>query len=317
MRKDELFSLARTIDPARAPALESRFRAWGDELAGAAALATVVVAAFPAFAQLAEARPSMFADLWREGWRAPRTRQGLLATLQAKAGDLSDGENARSGLRLGVQYEKLRIATRELLPRALNGADVDTTSAEIALLAEASIEVALAEAMHHASERWGPPMTASGDPSTFVVLGMGKLGGGELNAGSDIDVLYFYDTDEGMVVPKDGGDAITLHHHWSQIARRLTANLDATTPEGMVWRVDLRLRPEGSQGPILRNFRPSLGARSSSARPPRGRRSRARSRGARRAPAFRLRAPRRSTHRARARQAERAGTRGTFDESSA
>jgi glutamate-ammonia-ligase adenylyltransferase len=250
MRKAELLSLARTIDPERAPVLEGRYRSWGEEKADAAALATVVVAAFPAFAQLADARPSTFAELYDEGWRSPRTRSGLLATLFAKTGDLSDGEGARSGLRIAVQYEKLRIATRELLPRAQGGADVDATSAEIAALAEASIEVALAEAVRHTSERWGEPRAASGAPSTFVVLGMGKLGGGELNAGSDIDVLYFYDTDEGSVVARNGADPITLHHYWSQVARRLTANLDATTPEGMVWRVDLRLRPEGSQGPI-------------------------------------------------------------------
>jgi glutamate-ammonia-ligase adenylyltransferase len=250
MRKEELLALARSIDPERAPILESRYATWGEECTDAAALATVVVAAFPAFAQLADARPSMFIDLCREGWRSPRTRGRLLASLTAKVGDLADGDAARAALRLAVQYEKLRIATRELLPRALEGADVDTTAAEIAILAEASIEVALAEALHHASTRWETPTTASGAPSKFVVLGMGKLGGLELNAGSDIDVLYFYDTDEGSAAPKGGGDPVTLHHYWSQVARRLTANLDTTTPEGMVWRVDLRLRPEGSQGPI-------------------------------------------------------------------
>src|SRR5262245_38625815 len=176
MRKDELLALARSIDPSRAPILESRYATWGEERADAAALATVVVAAFPAFAQLADARPSMFIDLCREGWRSPRTRGRLLSSLTAKVGDVSDGDRARSALRLAVQYEKLRIATRGLLPRALEGADVDTTAAEIAILAEASIEVALAEAMHHADTRWGPPTTASGSRSTFVVLGMGKLG---------------------------------------------------------------------------------------------------------------------------------------------
>src|SRR5690349_9578534 len=153
MRKEELLALARAIDPDRAPVLESRYATWGEERAEAAALATVVVAAFPAFAQLADARPSMFIDLFREGWRSPRTRARLRASLMAKVGDIADGERARSALRVAVQYEKLRIAVRELLPRALEGADVDTTAAEIAVLAEASIEVALAEAMQHASTR--------------------------------------------------------------------------------------------------------------------------------------------------------------------
>ncbi len=254
MRTSELLALARSIDPDRAPALEARYASWGGEYAGAAALATVVVAAFPAFAQLADAQPSMFTELDREGWRAPRTRERLLSSIAARAGDLADGDGTRSALRLAVQYEKLRIATRELLPRALDGADVDTTAAEIAALAEASVEVALAEAVHYASGRWGPPKAVSGAPSTFVVIGMGKLGGQELNAGSDIDVLYLYDTDEGTATPPNGGDPITLHEYWSHVARRLTANLDASTPEGTVWRVDLRLRPEGSQGPIANSL---------------------------------------------------------------
>jgi glutamate-ammonia-ligase adenylyltransferase len=226
---------------------------WGEERALPAALASVVVAAFPAFAQLADAHPSMFVDLCREGWRSARTRARLLGSITAKTGDLGDADAARSGLRLAVQYEKLRIATRELLPRALDGADVDTTSAEIAVLAEASIEVALAEAVHYAKARWGAPVSSSGAPSTFVVIGMGKLGGRELNAGSDIDVLYLYDTDEGIAVSESGSE-ISLHEYWSQVGRRLTANLDANTPEGMVWRVDLRLRPEGSQGPVANSL---------------------------------------------------------------
>src|SRR5882724_7396885 len=171
MRSADLLALARSIDPARAPALESRYAAWGAEGAGAASLATVVVSAFPAFGPLADAHPAMFRDLYDEGWRAPRTRTRLLASLLARTGDLSDTVSARSGLRVGVHYEKLRIATRELLPRALDGADVDTTAAEISVLAEASIEIALAEAMHYARARWGPALTSSGAPSTFVEIG--------------------------------------------------------------------------------------------------------------------------------------------------
>jgi glutamate-ammonia-ligase adenylyltransferase len=251
MRKDELVALARFIDPVRAPMLEGRFASWETQ---AAALATVVVSAFPAFAPLADARPGLFDELYDEGWRAPRTRSGLYASLRAKAGDLDDVDGVRSRLRLAVQYEKLRIATRELLPPSLDGADVDVTAAEIADLAEASIEVALDEAQRYATARWGAPMTSSGASSTFVVLGMGKLGGRELNAGSDVDLLYLYDTDDGATDPPDGTDELTLHQYWSQVARRLTATLDVSTPEGMVWRVDLRLRPEGSRGAIANSL---------------------------------------------------------------
>jgi glutamate-ammonia-ligase adenylyltransferase len=254
VRTRALLELARAVDPARAGNLEGRFSAWAKDAPQAAALATVVATAFPAFAPMADARPAAFVDLAAEGWRAERTRAALEATLRAQAGNLDDGDAVRAALRRVLHYEKLRIATRELLPRSLHGADVDATSREIAELAEASIEVALAEAQHYARARWGPPLTDEGAPSTFVVLGMGKLGGRELNAGSDVDLIYFYDTDEGSAVPPDGSEALTLHEYWSRVARRLTANLDAATEEGVAWRVDLRLRPEGSRGPIANSL---------------------------------------------------------------
>jgi glutamate-ammonia-ligase adenylyltransferase len=255
VRTRALLELARAIDPARAGNLESRFSGWAKDAPQAAALATVVVTAFPAFATMADARPEAFAELAREGWRAERTRPALDANMHAEVADLEDGDAVRAALRRVLQYEKLRIATRELLPRSLHGADVDATSREISDLAEMSIEVALAEAQHHARARWGPPLTDEGAPSTFVVLGMGKLGGHELNAGSDIDLIYFYDSDEGSAVPPlPGGEALSLHEYWSRVGRRLTANLDAATPEGIAWRVDLRLRPEGSRGPVANSL---------------------------------------------------------------
>ena len=234
--------------------MEGRFSTWAKEAPQAAALATTVTTAFPAFASMADSRPGAFVELAAEGWRTERTRPVLEAAMRAQAGDLDDGDGVRAALRRALQYEKLRIATRELLPRSLHGADVDATSREIADLAEVSIEIALAEAQHHARVRWGPPITDEGTPSTFVVLGMGKLGGHELNAGSDIDLIYFYDCDEGGAVPPDGGEPLSLHEYWSRVARRLTANLDAATAEGVAWRVDLRLRPEGSRGPIVNSL---------------------------------------------------------------
>jgi [glutamine synthetase] adenylyltransferase / [glutamine synthetase]-adenylyl-L-tyrosine phosphorylase len=254
VRTRALLELARAIDPARAGNLESRYAAWAKDAPQAAALAIAVATAFPAFASMVEARPAAFVELAAEGWRAPRTRSAFEAALRARAGNLDDADAVRAALRVILQSEKLRIATRELLPRSLHGADVDATAQEIADLAEASIEVALAEATTHARARWGAPRTEAGAPSTFVVLGMGKLGGRELNAGSDIDLIYFYDTDEGSAVPPDGGEPLSLHEYWSRVARRLTANLDAATAEGAAWRVDLRLRPEGSRGPVANSL---------------------------------------------------------------
>src|SRR5438309_422345 len=97
-----------------------------------------------------------------------------------------------------------------------------------------------------------PPFTAiaARDP---VAFGMGKLGGRELNVGSDIDVLYVYDTDDGSA---EGG--ATLHEWWARVARRMTATLDEQTEDGAAWRVDLRLRPEGSRGAIVNSASAAL-----------------------------------------------------------
>jgi glutamate-ammonia-ligase adenylyltransferase len=80
---------------------------------------------------------------------------------------------------------------------------------------------------------------------------MGKLGGRELNAGSDIDLLLFYETDDGSVTKDGVATEQSLHEHFTRVAQRFVSTLDDVTEDGMVWRVDLRLRPEGSRGPLV------------------------------------------------------------------
>lgn len=252
---EELLGFARAVDAERAHQVHDTCQqAWGQGRELAAALAAAVVSAFPALGALAAARPELFQELATQGWRYARDRETYLTLLRAAVPDPSDVIGVRVGLRRRVEFEKLRIAVRELLPSSLDGADVEVTAAELADLAEAAIEIALDEARAHATERLGAPVTSEGRPSRFVVLGMGKLGGRELNAGSDIDLLYLYDTDEGRTEPASGGESVSLHEYWSRVARRLTANLEISTAEGVVWRVDLRLRPEGSQGPIANSL---------------------------------------------------------------
>ncbi len=76
------------------------------------------------------------------------------------------------------------------------------------------------------------------------MLGLGKLGGNELNAGSDVDVIFIYDTDEGE-------SQLSLHEHFSRVVRRAVATMGTPSKDGLIWRVDLRLRPEGAAGAIV------------------------------------------------------------------
>ena len=80
----------------------------------------------------------------------------------------------------------------------------------------------------------------------FVVLGMGKLGGRELNYSSDVDLIYLYESREGETRAKKGQRKISNEQYFETLARELTGALADATQEGTVFRVDLRLRPEGS-----------------------------------------------------------------------
>jgi glutamate-ammonia-ligase adenylyltransferase len=130
------------------------------------------------------------------------------------------------------------------LPVRLGGAGIEVTSRELSALAAAAFDAALSEAEGVIARRFGPPLRADGSPSTLVMLGVGKLGGNELNSGSDVDVIFVYDTD-------DGESQVSLHEHFSRVAHRAVATIDSPSADGRVWRVDLRLRPEGAAGPIV------------------------------------------------------------------
>jgi glutamate-ammonia-ligase adenylyltransferase len=252
-RRSRIHALAHRIDRKRAELFEARF---ADRLpAGSQAhgFAVLLASAYPALAGTLEVSPDIAATIAAEGHQTARDRANLLARLRARIGEDADAERVGRELRRFMREERLRIALRELLPPSLGGADVDVTSQEIAALAEATIEVAYEEALAALTARWGPPRTEGGAPGRFAVIGMGKLGGNELNVGSDVDLVFFYDTDEGGCTSPEGA-TLTLHDFWTRVARRLTATLEDVTAEGWVWRVDLRLRPEGRSGALVNSL---------------------------------------------------------------
>ena len=237
------------------------------EDAGAANLAGLLSAAYPALRAQILTRPEDVVAIAHGKMSIPRDLAALRRLGLTFVGDLEDPLAVRRGLRLFAQRERLRVAARELL--ASEGGDVDTTAREISDIAQVCIEIATDEALRWAEARFGAPVTAGGERCAFTILGMGKLGGRELNCGSDVDLLPFYETDEGEVRKGGVSDGAspgvapgarstpgeltdqTLHEHFARVTQRLTATLEDATDEGMVWRVDLRLRPEGSRGPLV------------------------------------------------------------------
>jgi glutamate-ammonia-ligase adenylyltransferase len=113
-------------------------------------------------------------------------------------------------------------------------------------LAEATLELALAQALAEQDERHGVPRDAAGQRIDFWIVGMGKLGARELNVSSDIDLIYVYE-DDGQTDGCRG--RVSAHEYFAGVAKRLYALIGDTTDDGFVFRVDLALRPNGNSGP--------------------------------------------------------------------
>ena len=159
----------------------------------------------------------------------------LVLRLQAAGRDLA------SALRVARQLVVERIATLDIE----QGATLDAVTGCMTHLAEATLEMALAQAEQEADARHGPPLDASGQRIEFWIVGMGKLGARELNVSSDIDLIYVYE-DDGHT---HGERPVSAHEYFSFVARRLYALIGETTDDGIVFRVDLALRPNGNSGP--------------------------------------------------------------------
>ena len=132
--------------------------------------------------------------------------------------------------------------------------------AEVVATYSALAEVCIAAALdfHHAAlaARHGEPRDEHGMPQQMVVVGMGKLGGGELNVSSDIDLIYLY-PEEGDTAADDPTASIkpiSNHEFFIRLGRKLAAALSEATADGYVFRVDLRLRPWGESGPFAMGY---------------------------------------------------------------
>jgi glutamate-ammonia-ligase adenylyltransferase len=137
----------------------------------------------------------------------------------------------------------VRLAWRDLCGTAT----VEQTLLETSWLAEALIARATTWAQESCALRHGLP---AGTDSALVVLGMGKLGGGELNFSSDVDLVLLYASGEGTAGPLP----LSREEFFLQQARVLIRLLDERTADGFVFRVDMRLRPYGDSGPLVCSF---------------------------------------------------------------
>jgi glutamate-ammonia-ligase adenylyltransferase len=145
-----------------------------------------------------------------------------------------------AALRAFRNREMVRIACRDIA----GWAPLDETLGALSALAQAACQAALDFAGQRLLQRWGEPRGDNGAPVRPIVLGMGKLGGGELNFSSDIDLIFAY-TGGGFT---DGTRSVSNEEYFTRLVQQTARLLTERTEDGFVFRVDTLLRPFGSAG---------------------------------------------------------------------
>jgi glutamate-ammonia-ligase adenylyltransferase len=199
----------------------------------------------PLYADLLDNDPGLETWLDREA-RHDWHRRDFEAEFASMAGECG----LTVALRRFRRRASLRIAAREVG----NLCDVQRSLLELTLLAE----FVLARLLDHLQSSWevklGTPWNDALDrPAQFCVLGLGKFGARELNFCSDLDLIYLYEGDGHC--RRDGRPVTTTSAEFqARLAQDLTAQLHQRTPDGFLYNIDLRLRPEGESGPIVRSL---------------------------------------------------------------
>jgi [glutamine synthetase] adenylyltransferase / [glutamine synthetase]-adenylyl-L-tyrosine phosphorylase len=143
--------------------------------------------------------------------------------------------------------EYIRLGAREC-----SLGDPAEVGRELAHLADVCLDAAVAVYDEELARLHGEPRYLADDGTTrrarLVVFGMGKHGGEELNFASDVDLIYVYSSDNGSA------GELSLHEYFERLARRVTRAIGDPTEDGHVFRVDLRLRPEGTKGPLVNSL---------------------------------------------------------------
>jgi len=168
------------------------------------------------------------------------------SSLDDYVAELDSLDGAKALLRRFRNRFLLHVLWREVFGLA----DLDETLRSLSDLADRSLDVAVRIAERELAPRFGVVRNDAGDKVPLVVLGMGKLGGFELNFSSDIDLVFLYPED-GLT---DGPRQASAQEYFGRLTRLVIAMLDETTADGFVFRTDTRLRPFGDSGPPVVSF---------------------------------------------------------------
>lgn len=184
----------------------------------------------------------------------PKSKDALFRDYYTLAGNRHPGEDTPRLLRRFKKMEFVRIGLKDLLGLS----EMRETVEDIANIADVCLQVAYEYADKQLKKKHGPPMYQDADgvmkESEFAILGMGKLGGRELNYSSDIDLIYIYTSSMGETHPDPAGRKLSNHEYFSKLAQSITKTINEITLDGNVFRVDLNLRPEGQSGEIANSL---------------------------------------------------------------
>lgn len=236
----------RTAIAAFSPEQIESFDGWSDERHADFARVT---AGSDFVAEQVQRDPAFLLELAATGELERGLQPGEMgAQLEALLHDCADEDDLGRRLRRFRRRQQVRIIWRDLTRRS----DLAGTCRDLSDLADACIDQSLGWLYQRHCQQFGVPIgNRSGLPQKLIVLGMGKLGAGELNLSSDIDLIFGY---------PEGGEtqgakrALDNQEFFTRLGQKLIKSLDAITVEGFAFRVDMRLRPYGSSGPLVHSF---------------------------------------------------------------
>ena len=163
------------------------------------------------------------------------------------ANPIADEDALRRILRQLRQRTMAALIVRDLGEKASLAEVVETMT----LLADTTTNVALDFLHGQLASTFGEPLDHQGNPQRLLVIGMGKLGGRELNVSSDVDYIFIYPEDGETAGATGGGRRIEVFDFFTRLGKRLIGALGDITGDGQVFRVDMRLRPNGDSGPLV------------------------------------------------------------------
>ncbi|MEI6205263.1 MAG: bifunctional [glutamate--ammonia ligase]-adenylyl-L-tyrosine phosphorylase/[glutamate--ammonia-ligase] adenylyltransferase [Desulfuromonadales bacterium] len=189
-----------------------------------------------------------------------RSSGEMQAAIRATVDESTDYMALQRSLRCFKRREILRIAARDLN----NLAPLEEIMAELSDLASSTLQIAYLVCRRCLIRDHGIPLMTGDNlmprEAEMTVIGMGKLGGRELNFSSDIDIIYFYESDKGETAGFEDGfgirkGVVSLHTFFNKLGEMISKALSQVTEDGFVFRVDVGLRPEGKSGDMAVSLR--------------------------------------------------------------